>query len=198
MVIDYEKWHDGIGYDLSLLRSASAEELAAIEALLLARSVDDWRDVEALAALDSPRARVALQAAAKSPDHRVRVAVAECAPALVTREERIASLTAALEGAEIYGGLTQVLLQVEDFHPPEVIITLLRGVLARSGEVAVHFAAMLMFVHGRAASSFDWKQRPFFLRFNTGDRGERAKLFVELCDRIGVDAKPYLGSGQVG
>lgn len=177
MVGTYERWPDGIGYDLEILKQATPKELVEIEDLLVTRGVDDWRDVEALAALNSPRARLALQKALKSSNHRVRMAVAEYAPHLVTDTERTASLVQALEGGEIYGGLTQALLQVEEFHPPEVIAALFRGVWSRGGGTAVHFAAMLLFLHGQAESSLDWKQRPFFLRFNTDDRAAREAVF---------------------
>ncbi len=72
MVGTYERWHDGIGYDVALFETATPDELVEIENLLLSRSVDDWRDVEALASLDSPRARVALRKALQSSNHRVR------------------------------------------------------------------------------------------------------------------------------
>ena len=49
---------------------------------------------------------------------------------LISAAARTASLVAALESAEIYGGLTQTLLEVEAHHPPEVIEALLRGALA--------------------------------------------------------------------
>ena len=60
MAIGYDEWHDGIGYDLTALAEASQAERGAIESLLLPRAEQDWRDVEALAALDTPAARVAL------------------------------------------------------------------------------------------------------------------------------------------
>lgn len=107
-------------------------------------------------------------------------------------DERSATLVAALENTDFYAGLTQALLEVESFHPPEVIAALLRGVLARNGDHACHFAAMLMFLHGKAESAFDWELRPFFLRFNTADRTEREAMFRELCGRIGVSPEPYL------
>src|SRR5262245_28816467 len=88
MIIDYEKWHDGIGYNLKLLNCASPEEVAAIEALLLGQGVGDWRDVEALAAIGTPKAREALKAALNSRDHKVRAAVIEYAPELVPEKER--------------------------------------------------------------------------------------------------------------
>lgn len=197
MVIDYEKWHDGIGYDLDALRAASPAERAAIESLLLGHGVADWRDVEALAALDTPQARAALQAAKKSSDSRVRAAVLDYAPGLLTDAERTAALVRLLETAEFFDGLTQALDQVEEFHPPEVVDALFRGALHRKGEVAVHFAAMLTFLHGKAGEAFDWEQRPFFLRFNTPDRAGRETVFRELCARIGADAGRYLRNSSL-
>jgi hypothetical protein len=192
MIIDYEKWHDGIGYDLDALRAAAPAERAAIERLLIDGGVDDWRDVEALAALATPRARAALQAALTSADHALRAAVVRCAPEMVPDVMRTQLLVEALQSADLYGGLSEALDQVEVFHPPAVIDALLRAALARDGEAAVNCAAMVMFVHGRGAEPFDWAQRPFFLRFHSTDRAEREAVFRELCAKIGVDPTTYL------
>lgn len=193
--IDYEKWHDGIGYDLDAIREASLEEGASIEDLLLKRGVRDWRDVEALAVLTSPRARDALRSAMASGDHEVALAVARHAPALLDKAEQVALIVRGLEQATFYGGLSQVLRQAEQCHPTPVIDALLRGVLGRDGEVAVQFAAMLMFLHGQAETSFDMDQRPFFLTFNTEDQTARTAAFCELCRKTGVEAQPYLEPG---
>ena len=192
MTMNYERWHDGIGYDLSLIKNATPEELMEIENLLVSRSVDDWRDVEALAALDSRRARALLRKALKRGESSIRTAVTSYAPHLVSEDERTDALVAALENSKIYEGLTQALLEVEGFHPPEAIEALIRGLRKRDGETAVHFAAMLMVIHGKAKTSFDWDQRPFFLRFNADDGAERRAAFCELCEKIGVDPEPYL------
>ncbi len=187
MEIDYDKWHDGIGYDLDLIKQASPVELNAIEELLIARRNSDWRDVEALAALASPRAKAALRQAFTSGDTQVRMAVHSYAPALMSDSERTASLVQALETADTYGGLTQALLEVESFHPPEIVTALLRGLMERDGGAACHFAAMLYFLHGISASAFDWNHRPFFLRFNTPDLKQREIAVRELCAALGVD-----------
>ena len=79
-----------------------------------------------------------------------------------------------------------------DELPAAVVDALCRGVLSREGDVAVHFAAMLTFLHGQAAEAFDWAQRPFFLRFHTADRREREAAFRELCAKIGVRAEDHL------
>lgn len=187
MVIDYDKWHDGIGYDIDIINQAAPEELVEIENLLVNRGVSDWRDVEALAALNSPRAKVLLRKALQSHKTEIRTAVIRHAPDLLSNAERTELLVNALQRARSFEGLDQTLQQVEAFHPPEVIHALLRGVLERDGETAVHYAAMLMFLHGKAESSFDWEQRPFFLQFNTDHRAEREKNYRELCAKIGVE-----------
>src|SRR5262249_11202676 len=152
----------------------------------------DWRDVEALAALNTPKAKELLQKAMKEGNPEIRAAVMRYAPELVSNEERIRPLIKALETAEFYEGLTQTMDLVEDFHPPEIMDALLRGALNRSGEVAVHFAALLMFLHGKASEPFDMDQRPFFLRFNTPNQADRKAVFRELCEKIGVDSSKYV------
>ncbi len=185
MHIDYEKWHDGIGYNVTLINEANAADKAAIESLLLSRGAQGWREVEALATLDTPHARTALLSAASSADTEIRMAVSRFAPQLIPTDKKVASLVAALETGEFYGGLTQAMQQVEHLHPPEVIDALFRGILQRSGDVACHFAAMLLFLHGKADEPFDWNHRPFFLRFNTENRAERQAAFQELVKRTG-------------
>jgi hypothetical protein len=194
MTIDYEKWHDGIGYDLAALRAAGEGERAGIELILLSRGVRDWRDVEALAALDSARARVALTHALDHPDAAVRSAVARYAPALVADDRRTASIVQSLESAEFFGGLGDALDDAAQFHPPEVVDALFRAALARKGDVAVHCAALLAYLHGKAKEPFDMEQRPWFLRFRTEDRDARRTAFRELCAIIGVDASKYMGA----
>jgi hypothetical protein len=192
MVMDYEKWHDGIGYDIEALQSATGIERDAIEILVLNRRAKDWRDVEALAALGTPQAIRALRLAARSPDAEIRLAVVNYAPELVPETQRISSLVSALGSASFGSGLSQALDEAAGFHPKPVVDALLRGALRREGEAAVHFAALTMFIYGKASSAFDWDQRPFFLRFNTPDRNARETAFRELCAKIGVDSAVYL------
>ena len=181
-------------YDLTIIKNASPEELAQIEDFLVSRPVSDWRDVQALAALDSPRARALLRKTLKSRDHHLATAVKEHAPGLLSEEEQTRTLVAALKGYDTDFGTMEALHQVEHLHPPEIVDALFRGVLTRNGKTAIHFAAMLMFVRGKADSSFDWEQRPFFLKFNTEVRAEREAAFRELCEKLGVDGSCYLAA----
>jgi hypothetical protein len=192
MVIDYEKWHDGVGYDLTSLHEATPEERDTIESMLLDRDPLDWRDVEALAALGTSRALEALKAAASGNSPEVQMAVLRYAQELVDEDERTKLIVGALRSAILYDGLSQALDEVESYHPTEVVHELLRGLLDREGDVAVLFAAMLFFMYGKADSPFDMKQRQFFLRFNTDVAADRRRAFLELCKVIGVDPAEYI------
>ncbi|MDQ6613124.1 MAG: hypothetical protein M3Y64_11870, partial [Gemmatimonadota bacterium] len=86
----------------------------------------------------------------------------------------------------IYGGLSSTLDQIAEYHPPAVVWALFRALFERSGEVATHIAALLVFVHGRSEEIFDWDMRPLFLRFND-DIAARRAAFPELCALLGVD-----------
>lgn len=189
---NHERWHDGIGYDLQALAEAGPDQRRMIEERLLDKHPLIWHDIEALAALDTPRARARILAALDDPDAMVRAAVTRFASGQVAREDHTAALVKGLETAAFYGGLTQVLDQVAEFHPPAVVDALCRGALRREGEVAVHYAAMLMFVLGKAKEAFDWDHRPFYLRFHTEDRSAREAAFRELCGRVGIDPGRFL------
>lgn len=190
MEMNYDRWKEGTSYDLETLATCTAEERAAIESILTSGPVKDWRDVEALATLHTPRAHSRLCEVMQGRDHRLTMAVLNYAPELISAEKRTSALVAALESSEIFTGLTQALDAVEEFHPPEIMAALFRGARSGPGERSVHFAAMLMFLHGKAESAFDWEQRPFFLRFHATDPQERATVFRELCEKIGVPVPP--------
>lgn len=184
MVIDYERWHDGIGYDLAAIRTAPAAERTAIERLLLRRGLKDWRDVEALAEFDTPAALAELRSALEHSGPEIAMAVLQYAPRGVSPAHREAALIRALKHATIYGGLTATIQEVVNFHPPAVVEAVLRGCRERQGDVATHLAGLALYLHGRAKSVFDWEQRPFLLRFNTPDPVARAQACRELQERI--------------
>ena len=188
MIMDQEKWRDGIGYDLDALRQASPAEHNEIERLVLAHTPRDWRDVEALALIGTQAAHAALRATVSDGDPQTRMAVARHAPELIADKKRTASLVRAIRSAKPFDGLSDILDEAEAFHPPEVVEALLRATLRGDGEAAVNFAALLYYLHGKAESSFDWAHRPFFLRFNTDDRAERMAAYRELCAQIGKNA----------
>jgi len=194
MTMNFEMWHDGTGYDLAALRETTPGEREAVETILIRHTPRDWRDIEALAEIDSPKSREAVKEALHSPDPKVRQEAMRHIPEDVDSADREKLLLHTLNTAGLYDGLSQAIDEAAEFHPPVVVEALIRGTLNRDGEAAVHFAALLFYIHGKAAEPFDWNQRPFFLRFNTADRAERQAVFRELCQTIGVDVTKYLRS----
>jgi hypothetical protein len=192
MKIGFEEWHDGIGYDIAAIRSASQAELDTIEQILINHNPRDWRDIEALAEINTKCARETIKEAIKDSNPVIRIAVIRFAPYLITDNERSQSVIYALQNTEIFSGFSNVLDEVERYHPKEVKEALINGLLNRTGDVAVHFAAMLFYLFGKAKEPFDWKQRPFFLRFNTENRKERVEVFRELCKELKISPEKYL------
>ena len=121
-----------------------------------------------LAELGSASAERSLRGALNSGSHEIRLAVMRRAPHLVDEQARTEMLLHALESATPFDGLDATLSdRSERFHPPPIVDALWRGLDTRPGDVAVHYAAMLAFIYGKADSAFDWSMRPLFLKFNT-------------------------------
>ena len=181
LFIGYEQWHDGVGYDVQALRELTSEQRRGIEARLV--PPDGWRDVEALAvlaSLGSDSARTELRRVAGAGSSEVRLAVLRYAPKLVDDAARTTALVEALDSATAFDSFTTTLEQVAAFHPRPVIDALWRGLETRQGDVAMHYAAMLAFLHGKADSSFDWTLRPLFLEFKTEDSTARSAAVRKL------------------
>lgn len=191
--IDYEKWHDGIGYDLDAIRRAPPAEHSQIEAIMLNRAVEDWRELEALEALATPKATAAIRATLKSssPELRLRAAraLAHEPEGEATRE---AAIVHAIEKSDVFTGLTQALDAAAQHPTPPVKDALFRCCLKGSSVAAVHAAALLFYLHGLAKEPFDTAQRPFFLKFATEVKADRIAPFKELCARLGVEPGKYL------
>jgi len=74
--LDYDRWHDGEGYDLEALGNIEQCERGDA-AHLLAQRKPTWREIEALAAIDIPPAFMAIERAlrdSRSIDTRLAAA----------------------------------------------------------------------------------------------------------------------------
>jgi len=170
MVIDYEKWHDGIGYDLTQIPLMSPEQRKDLEAELILKLRDqgEWRDVEALLELDTPTARAAVEKAAKHHSPEVRnYAERHITVDPAQREPRA---IAAIKRAAAMSGIGHAVELAEECNTPDVRQAVLS--MARTGNdstTRVHMAALLYFLCGKSKKSFDWDHRPYFLRFGEKD-----------------------------
>lgn len=183
-------WRDP-EHDLEAIRLATPEERQAIEQFLIARGINHYIDVEALALIDSPDAHRALLDAFHNGSTEVRAAVARVAPNLIPDDEQLAELLQRVDECDAYKGLDLTLQQIESTHPRLIIEAMLHRIVRDPGVVAVHYAALLLYLNGKATSAFDWDLRPFLLRFNAGDDADRRQAFIELCDQLGYTSAPY-------
>lgn len=188
--INSDNWRDP-QHDLEAIRLATPQERSEIETFLIARGVVHFMDAEALALLDTPRARDALLSAFRRGKAEIRAAVVYLAPELIAHDERQKELLDRIATCDAYEGLSLTLTQIQLDHSPAVIDAMLRRMARDPGTAAVHFAAMLFLLCGITEEPFDWKFRPFFLRFNPGDEVDRRAAFEEICQRINQDVTRY-------
>ena len=185
MVMDYMKWHDGEGYDLSAIDEMDDRQRQKAEQMILRKGVSDWRDLEALDRIGSPTALAAIVRARGSSDTELRLAAQGYGPTPVETTKE-AAIVAALRAAEPFSGLTQALNAAADSPTPAVITTLIECVRDKPGTVAYNAAAILYFIKGKIKSLYGTENRDFFLRFSAGDSEDRRAAFKRLCEEIGT------------
>lgn len=187
MKIGYMEWHEGTPYALEALDSVSAEELVELENLLIQRKDSDWRDVDALGKIGSPRAIRAIEECLQGPNRVVRIRAAK----LLYGMRRLASFDEIIIEGLRFGKLGEGLAECERLaaeHPSEAVKdALIHGALCSEGGRAVRFVGILFFLYGKAVVPFDGSRRPFFLQFNTKNPRARRKAFDEMCRMLGID-----------
>ena len=189
MSIGYMEWHEGIGYDLVALAALPPEELVAAEDLLVARHAADWRDLEALDQIGSPRALRELEnsLSSKSVDIRIEAARRLAARSLLADSTIEAIIVDALTTTTILDGMVKTLAFAAEHPSPAVRRALLDCSVHGNDDIRVHAAALIHSLYGGSSSTFDMNFRPFYLRFASKNRQERHDAYRELCAKIGVD-----------
>ncbi len=192
MVMDFDKWHDGIPYDIAALDEMTPAEREGIAAELAARRELDWRDVEALRHIGTPEAlaRIA-EAAGAQQNHGGAAALSARAECGWTEEIEDRFLTL-LESARLMETSFDRLFEVAERNPtPRVQETLLR--LATRGDESVRyaFAAFLLYLHGQADEWYglDEGLRPHLLKLS-GSAGEQREAQLWLNGQV---ASPIRG-----
>lgn len=181
MTIGLEEWREGTGYDLSALHEMTPDERTAIEDGLIAHLADpgDWRDVEALAALATPRALAAVQKARKHADRQVREHAIEHVLEKTPQDPNVED--------DVVRAVKQGDIELAERCPtPRVKRALLDCARTADATTRVNAAALLMYLCGQAAEPFDWNQRPFFLRFGEENPKERRAALKELREKTGL------------
>ena len=188
MILNFERWHDGIGYDLKILKQLETREKASIEKLLIENleHKGDWRDVQALAVLNTPTARKAVDQARIHPKTKVRNYALRNIIRNLDPENTSKELSAELE-EQVIQAVMQGDYEIAEYMPTmRVKKALLDSVLVVDSEKRVCGAAFLLYLCGQTSEPFDWDQRPFFLRFSDNNSGDIHEAWEELRRRAGL------------
>ncbi|MEP7211031.1 MAG: hypothetical protein ABI740_09365 [Alphaproteobacteria bacterium] len=174
MVMDFDKWHDGLPYDIDALTQITRVEADQLTNELVAKSSLDWRDVEALRALATPKAlaRVGVAAKDQHDDGGVSALAHEIETENLTpeREKRLCEL---LERALVMSMSLDVLYDLAAANTtPAVMAQVFRGARVAGDEATRYsFGAFLLYLNGYTDDwyGFEGDLRPHLLDLNSAD-----------------------------
>jgi len=192
MTMDFDKWHDGTGYDLAALDELTPTERDSIRTLLQGRT--DWRDAEALAHLTPPATadlRATFNDTAAPLTTRLRAGEElERLGEAVDFEPLILAMLDQAVAKQGASDLTRVSDFIEWRHnkPPHTTDRVRRKILqllsTTHSPAATNLAALACVIYNLTPSTHDWTLRPLWLRFQ--DERDHAAAFDELLSKIGL------------
>jgi len=187
MMLDYDAWRDGTPYDVAALADVTEDERELFTDELCEKGSLDWRDVEALRALASPRALERLGKAAESQtdgggieafmDEVSQSWTPEVEARFIDKLERVQSMTGALDR----------LYDIAEAHPtPAVIAQLLRNARIHSDPVVRYsVGAFLIELTGHdTRHTMDEAIRPHLLDLNSADYKTYKAAVAWLEDKV--------------
>lgn len=169
MVIGYDEWHDGVGYDLEAFDAMRPDEREKVVAGLREKSKGDldWREMEVLGRENSTASfdRLRDELIGGSVEHRAQAldeinSMGRMTPSVF--DHKLAEL---LDDVTDEDGVTQTLLLVGEEPGPKTKAALERGMRERP-DVALHFASQMLDLAGLSddMAAFDPKFRPTLLK----------------------------------
>lgn len=190
MVIDFDKWHDGEGYDLKALDELTAAERESVAKML--RTRHDWQDVEALAYLNPPDCETLRRTL--DDEHAQMVTRLKAGEELERLGEKVDFAPLTLHMLDAADGDSSVMSRIFDFlewrkgSPPADDWRIKKKVLqllqTNRDPSSANWAAIAFVLFGLCKSQWDFEHRPFWLRFQ--EREDHDAAFAELLQRIGV------------
>jgi hypothetical protein len=190
MMIDYDAWRDGTPYDIAALGDVTEEERDLLTDELCEKASLDWRDVEALRALATPKALKRLGKAAKTQTdgagaEAFRDEIADWTPDIEAR------FIDKLEHAQL--DALDRLYDIAEAHPtPAVMAQLLRNARIHSDPtVRYSMGAFLIELTGHADTryTFDDAIRPHLLNLNSADYKTYKAAVAWLEDKVAHPVK---------
>lgn len=183
MQLTHDQWKDGEGYDLAALHGLSNPEAAHILDLLnerLDNSGANWRDVDALAAMEIPPARMAIKRLAEHWSAEIRLRASRYLHERGDDKAAEREVVRLLRDPDTDIGANAVITMAEEHPTPAVREALLACAMDGADHLRVHAAALALFLAGGAKESFDWSHRPLYLEFGESDRSVREAAMEKL------------------
>lgn len=197
MVIDYDAWREGTPYDVAALAEVSNEERELLTDELCEKSSLDWRDVEALRALATPKAlqRVGVAAEVQTDGAGIEAFLDDVAKGWTPKIE--ARFIEKLERVQSMTGALDRLYEIAEAHPtPAVMEQLLRNARIHSDPtVRYSMAAFLLELTGHTDTryTFDADIRPHLLDLNSADYATYKAAVAWLSEKVSKPSRT-LGS----
>lgn len=191
MKITYYKWHDGIGYDLDALNELDGSQRKYVENLLISQKDSDWRDVEALAALNTSLSIQALKDTLASHNLECRLMAARYLKDMNIEDHIEEVVIKTLPDTSIGDGMSYALFLAKTYPTEKIRRAVLRNAHAGKDDARVHCAAMALFLYGKTKSDFDTDFKIIY-EFHEKDPSIRREIFERLCEIVGVNPTDIL------
>ncbi|MCX7357645.1 MAG: hypothetical protein NT015_05830 [Alphaproteobacteria bacterium] len=187
-MIDYDAWREGTPYDVAALGEVTSDERDLLTEELCERSSLDWRDVEALRALATPKALKRLGVAAEKQtdgggieafmDEVAQGWTPEIETRFIEKLQRVQSMTGALDR----------LYEIAQAHPtPAVMEQLLRNARIHSDPtVRYSMGGFLLELTGHIDTryTFDANIRPHLLNLNSANYADYKAAVAWLSEKV--------------
>ena len=174
MKIDYDAWKEGTPYDLAALAEITPEERDTLTDELCEKSSLDWRDVEALRALATPKAinRVGVAAEKQTDGAGIEAFMDDIAAQGWTPEIENRFIEK-LERAMSFTGALDRLYEIAEAHPTPAVMKQLMRNARIAGDATVRYSTggFLLELTGHVDTryTFDPAIRPHLLDLNSDD-----------------------------
>lgn len=199
--MNFERWHDGVGIDVSGAADMTAAERQSAFDLLRSQK-QTWRETEALIVLAEHGVsrvdewlislRQVLDDPYQSEDDRlIALTALHRVKAIDDFEQRLAGQIRKL--TDVGAALTRALLLAEEYPTDAVRQALLWATWNRTS-CAPFCAGMVCYLTKITDEPFDLARRDLFLRFDRQTSYlDRKEAFAELCELVGMKFQPEQG-----
>jgi hypothetical protein len=187
----WEQWQENQTYDVAAIAKMTAEERNQVVTFLTGRDAT-WREVEALAAIDTPEARAAVDEASK---HHLSIDTRLAAGEAMHRQGRLPDLDSFLakQIRQLYqpaNGL-RCALRLAERHPSETVKQALLWASTNQTDCASECARLLLTLTGAAKEPFDAAVEQMLEKLGLHNSYfDRKAAFDEICRRVAMQLDP--------